>query len=818
LLPTPPRVLSNAGRLIPRSPVPASIPSMSRLLSKIARSLARDRALPLSARLAKGGRYVAATTLGPLYLGPCDAVGARPRAMGRPVIRNAGRITIGDDLVLNSRHAPCELVTGPGGALEIGHGVAINFGTYLGAASRVTIGDGASFGPYCIVADDEGSGDASTARPIDIGARVWLAGRVTVLPGARIGEGSVVTAGSVVDGEIPAGVVAGGNPARVLRSLTASADDACEGRMKAAHGEDAAHMRLPQAPSPCVVPDAPFARGVILADFTTGELAARLRTPDGGPALDVVETPYGQVAPLLLAAPPEGATDFAVVWTRAELVSGAYQRLLAHEPVDAAALDADVDAFCDLVRRGGAHYRSTFVATWTRPASHRGLGMLDARPGGVAWALARMNARLMDRLAEVPNVFVLDAQRWVDMAGRAPSAAKAWYLGKIPFAGEVFAEAARDVRGALAGLAGQARKLLVLDLDDTLWGGIVGDAGWEGLRLGGHDAEGEAFVDFQRAVQRLTRRGVVLAIASKNTESVALDAMRSHPAMVLKPEDFVGWRINWNDKARNIADLAAELNLGLQSVVFIDDNPVERARVREALPEVLVPEWPVDKLQYPAALAELRCFDAPALSREDADRTRMYAAEQQREAERRDVERRDVGSVDEWLAGLDIRVKAEPLGAANLARTAQLLNKTNQLNLATRRLTEGELTAWAAGDGRELWALSVGDRFGDAGLTGILGLERDGDVCRVTDFVLSCRVMGRRVEETLAHLAVTRGIALGARRVEARYAPTAKNAPTLAFLARSGFTASDDATLFTWDAAQPYALPACITLTGANGA
>jgi len=371
----------------------------------------------------------------------------------------------------------------------------------------------------------------------------------------------------------------------------------------------------------------------------------------------------------------------------------------------------------------------------------------------------------------------------------------------------VLAEAARDIKAAVRGLTGQARKLVVVDLDDTLWGGIVGDAGWENLRLGGHDAVGEAFVDFQKALKQLTRRGVVLGIASKNTESVALEAMRNHPAMVLRPDDFVGWRINWGDKARNIADLAAELNLGLQSVVFLDDNPVERARVREALPEVFVPDWPEDELLYPSALLALRCFDAPAVSREDAERTRLYASDREREALKRDV-----GSLDEWLAGLDIRVRVEPLGPANVARVTQLFNKTNQMNLTTRRLTEHELAEWAGEPGRALWAVTVADRFGEAGLTGILGLQASGGRCHVVDFILSCRVMGRRIEETMAHLAVAWARERGLGVVEAAYVATAKNRPCHDFWKGSGFAADADATRFTWGAERPYPLPACVSL------
>ena len=779
----------------------------SRLLTKISRSLARDRDLPLGARLAKGQRYVAASVLGPHRLNACDQVGVRPRVMGRPTVRNDGFIAIGDDLVLNASHAACELAAARGAELRIGHGVGINFGALVSAARSVTIGDRVSIGPYAVIADADGP-DASDARPIVIDDGAWLAGRVTVRPGAHIGAGSVITAGSVVEGEIPPGVVAGGTPARVLRSTTSTPPAAPH------------HARSTvSAPPPTLAASAapPTLHGVILADFTPGELAARLTDPADAPALGVTVAPYGQVIQALLVPAADEGTDFAVVWTRPDQISPAFARLLRGEPATDPEILADVDAFCDALARGAERFRVVLVPTWTLSAEQRGLGMLDARPGGTAWTLARMNLQLMERLAPSAHVFVLDAGRWQAATGRnARGAAKGWYVGKIAFPSDVIAEAARDIKAAIRGTLGQARKLLVLDLDDTLWGGVVGDLGWEHVRLGGPDPEGEALADFQRAIKRLARRGVVLAIASKNTEAVALDAIRSHPEMVLRPDDFVAWRINWQDKARNIADIATELNLGLQSVVFIDDNPAERARVREQLPEVLVPEWPTDKLLYPDAFAALRCFDVPAVSAEDAARTALYAAEQ-----RRTAARHDVGSVDDWLANLGVRVQVERLATSNAVRATQLLNKTNQLNLSTRRLSEPEFLAWAAEPGHEVWVAHVGDRFGDAGLTGLLGVEHDGDTCRVVDFVLSCRVMGRKVEDALAHLAVERARSLGATRVEAHFRPTPKNAPCLTFWQGSRFAAipasaadgaPDRGTHFTWDTAEPYACPATVAL------
>ncbi len=769
----------------------------------------------------RGARYVKETTAAAAFLRACDEVGEGARVIGgRPRIDNQGHLAIGPRSVLMCAMGPTTLRTGPRGRLVIGESVLMNFGTLISANESVRIGDRVSIGQYCLICDTEGADSApgATSAPVELGEGVWIAARVTVLPGTKIGAGSVVTAGSIVSGEIPPGVVVGGIPARVLRKLEPgqsgeAAAQAGEPTNGAAHGANgSAHSsngsaKTSTAPVAAKIAErpAPSRHGYIVSDFTAVELERRLNDDDSLPIVEFESAPFGQVFPSLMSPAPEGR-DVLVVWTRPEAVCPAFANLLAFEPTSEAELLAQVDEFCNLVLRSAEGYKTTFVPTWVVPPQYRAYGMIDARPGGATRALAAMNLRLMERLESASNVFVLNAQRWVEGAGRAAQQAKLWYMGKVPFHADVFAEAANDIKAALVGLSGGARKLLVLDLDDTVWGGIVGDAGWENLRLGGHDSVGEAFVDFQRAAKNLKRRGVVLAIASKNDESVALEAMRSHPEMVLREDDFVAWRINWQDKARNIAEIATELNLGLQSVVFIDDNPVERARVRETLPEVLVPEWPEDKLLYASTLRALRCFDAPSVSKEDLERTEMYTAERKRE-----TLRVEVGSIEDWLKGLNIVVNVSPITANNLARTTQLLNKTNQLNLSTRRATEAELSAWAAAPDHELWTVSVSDRFGDAGLTGIISVEYAGEVAKVADFVLSCRVMGRKIEETLLHLAVSGARRRGAKQVRAHYLQTKKNKPCLEFFQRSGFEASGDE--FIWDATREYVLPDVIQLT-----
>ena len=536
----------------------------------------------------------------------------------------------------------------------------------------------------------------SKPRASEIGDDAWVAGRVTIAPGVRVGAGAVITAGSVVMSDIPPRVVAGGSPARVLRSLDGSALPADR---PPPNGASVATPAMASAPAV-----APAFTGTLISDFTVNGLVDELARPDVEPPLAARVAPFNQVTQSLLQPPLDGAADFAVVWTLPQLAVPLFARVLANELVSDEDLLSEVDAFVAPIRAAAASYRAVFVSTWTTPSSWRGLGMRDCRVGGTTRALARMNLHLMEKLDDLQNVFVMPAERWFASGLRSPMEPKAWYLGKIAVPAPVLKEAALDIRAAMSAVHGKARKLLVLDLDNTLWGGVVGDMGWENLQLGGHDAAGEAFVDFQHAVKALKRRGVVLAIVSKNEESVALEAIRSHPEMVLREEDFVGWKINWRDKAANLAELTSELNLGLQSVVFIDDNPIERGRVREALPEVYVPDWPEDSLQYLSAFRRLRCFDTPSTSKEDLDRTSMYAGERKRAALQQQV-----GSLDEWLMSLGIQVHVEPLAARNLTRATQLLNKTNQMNLTTRRLTEAELTEWAASEGRAFYTLTVAD-------------------------------------------------------------------------------------------------------------
>ncbi len=554
---------------------------------------------------------------------------------------------------------------------------------------------------------------------------------------------------------------------------------------------------------------------LIVSDFNVQNLAAILNNRHSVDGIHADAAEYGQVMQTLLGPDAWGSHNAAIVWTSPRAISNAYRRAVEGELIDSAQLSAEVAEFADALRRIPPKIHHILISTWIpiHPDEDR-RGALDMdRDYGLARALMRMNLELQEALESEPRVRLFNSARWIAKLGAVAYSQKLWYLSKTPFTVDLFRAAAADFAAAARGLGGRARKLVIVDLDNTLWGGVVGETGWRSLKLGGHDAIGEAYRDFQLALLALKRRGVLIGVVSKNEESIALEAIREHPEMALRLSDLAGWKINWNDKAQNVIDLIAELNLGRDAAVFIDDHPVERARVREAIPGLLVPEWPKSPIDFPAALRSLDCFDVATVSAEDRERTSSYVSERRRRAEQSVAP-----SLDEWLKTLDLRVEVEPLTAANLERVAQLLNKTNQMNLRTRRMSARELQSWNERPGNRLLGFRLSDKFGDYGLVGIASVAIDIDSRRghIEDFVLSCRAMGRRVEETM--LSTLSAIAAGAGAIEltAEYLPTPRNHPCLRFFESCTMRRDDDADRirFHLNLKQPVEFPDGVAVIG----
>ena len=394
--------------------------------------------------------------------------------------------------------------------------------------------------------------------------------------------------------------------------------------------------------------------------------------------------------------------------------------------------------------------------------------------------LAEANRRLRSGLP--PGVL------WVDLAEAQVAAGPAWEDARWWHAARQHPSAAGSVTLVEAWLAllrarwGASRKVLVTDLDNTLWGGIVGEDGVEGLRVGAGSPEGEAHAAYQNFLLALKSRGVLLAVCSKNNPADAAEVF-ARRAMPLTREDFAGWRVNWEDKAENLRALARQLNVGLDSFVFVDDNPVERARVRDALPEVAVPEMPADPAKFVTALKQRRFFETLAVSNEDRLRHELYRANQQRA----ELEA-GAATVEDFLRGLDMAAEQEPVSETNQERVEQLLARTNQWNLTTRRHGAGELAALRARPDILLQTFRLRDRCGDNGLVGLwIVRQHPGGDWEIDTWLMSCRVIGRGLEDLMFNALIEMIRVRGAKRLRGIYRPTPKNGLVAGLLPRLGF-------------------------------
>jgi len=546
---------------------------------------------------------------------------------------------------------------------------------------------------------------------------------------------------------------------------------------------------------------------LVITDFNA-DLFARLlhnAVPEAGGAS---AAEYGQVFQTLIelktAAGAPRHTNL-IVWSRPEFLFPSLRRAIYCEGFEADKLLQEVREFASVVKGVVEKIPNIFVMSMHSEAGALTHGMLNYRAGtGIRYWIDRINIELAEQFAGNNGIFQLDASRYFAHI-QTPYAHKLYHTAKVPYTMEVFKRAAQDIKSCLQGLQGKARRVLVLDLDDTLWGGVLGDVGLHGISLGGHDHVGEAFADFQRQVKALANRGIALAIASKNYEVNALDVFDNHPEMLIRRADLSAWRINWHDKAQNIVDIAKELNLGLASFVFIDDNPLERARVAEALPEVLVPDWPADPAEYAAALTALTCFNVPAISTEDANRTKMFAAERDRQ------QLKDSMSHEDWLKTIAMNVAVESLNPGNISRIVQLINKSNQFNARTRRVSEADILAMQNAPEAMIWGFRVSDKYGDSGLTGVISATVASNRCHIVDFVMSCRVMGRGVERLMLGVLAECAVQRGATEIVCEFLPTERNLPMREFLDNSGLSKQGDS--YRWELNAPYPQPVHISVT-----
>jgi len=504
-------------------------------------------------------------------------------------------------------------------------------------------------------------------------------------------------------------------------------------------------------------------------------------------ALSLYVAPYGMYRQALLADDP-ALNAFApqLVVLALDARDAPLQVPLQASPAEVeAAVRERVDELRLLWRRARERYAAQVVQQTLVPADPPLFGSFEALvPASPLALIERLNTAIRDAARE-DGVLLLDLAWQAAGYGSGLADPVRWHQAKQLISPSLSPLYGDQLARVVAAATGLSRKCLVLDLDNTLWGGVVGDDGVDGIQLGQGSASGEAFLAFQRYAVQLARRGVILAVCSKNDLEVA-EAAFAHREMAIERSAVAAFVANWDDKAGNLRRIASLLDIGLDSLVFVDDNPAERDIVRRELPEVAVPELPEDVADYPARLAAAGYFEAASFTADDAGRGRSYALNAERKAALSQA-----SDMDGYLRGLDMVLRATRIGAAERARSTQLINKTNQFNLTTRRYTEAEM-ARIADDPRAIaLALRLEDKFGDNGLISVVLARPDAaidtDELLIDSWLMSCRVLGRQVEVAVLEVLAAAAQAAGWRALVGEYRPTERNGMVAEHYPRLGF-------------------------------
>jgi len=539
-----------------------------------------------------------------------------------------------------------------------------------------------------------------------------------------------------------------------------------------------------------------------------------------GMALELVLPPYDQVAQQALA--PDSKVNACK--PDAVLFALDYRALpLKLAPGDAAAAEASVQAVMGYLQtlRNGIKTHCNAVCIFQTFAAP-----VETLFGSFDRVLPGTMRRMLDDINRELTAFALaNGDVVLDVAGIAETVGlsdwhnpQQWNLGKFSFAHDFVPLYADHVARIVAAIRGKSRRVLILDLDNTTWGGVIGDDGLEGINIAQGDPTGEAHLAVQRLALQLRQRGILLAVSSKNTDEIARAPFKEHPEMLLKLDHIAVFQANWNDKATNIRAIAEELSLGLDAMVFLDDNPVERGLVRKLIPQVAVPELPEDAADYARTLSAAGYFEAISFAAEDAKRAEFY-----QDNARRASLKQQSGGVDAYLASLDMTITFQPFDATGRARIVQLINKSNQYNLTTRRYTDSE--AAAAESDPTVFTLQVRltDIFGDNGMISVVICRPQGpEVWEIDTWLMSCRVLGRRVENMVLCAILEHARAAGVRRLAGVYVPTERNKLVIDHYSKLGFdkTGEEEGGLTRWtlsvDSADPDRAPMKIISLGFN--
>ena len=453
---------------------------------------------------------------------------------------------------------------------------------------------------------------------------------------------------------------------------------------------------------------------------------------------------------------------------------------------EAAARDAasQILGLCRIAAsRSGAE---VVLTTFPLPGRHDP-GSYRARTAGSDWSFRKL-VNLELGLNAPASVYICDVEFLSARRGTLDAwDARAWFESKQPYGQGLLLDVAREAAHIISRLHAPPKKVAAVDLDNTLWGGVIGDDGLEGIELGDTTPRGEAFKAFQQYLRSLANRGVLLAVCSKNDRARAIDAFEKHPEMVLRMEDFAAFQANWDPKPDNLRRIARTLNLGLDSIVFLDDDPAELDIVRRFAPEVDCIGLGPDPADYVSICQDSRCFELSMVTTEDRARTSRY-----REEARRQESMTGTPDMDAWLESLEMRATISEFRPVDVPRIAQLINKTNPFNLTARRRTAAEVEALMADPAYFGFSIRLADRFGDYGLISVVIARVNGDEAEIDTWLMSCRVLKRQVEDEALNRLVCLARQRGCRRIRGTYVPTSRNEMVRSYYPDSGFLTSGD--------------------------
>lgn len=384
--------------------------------------------------------------------------------------------------------------------------------------------------------------------------------------------------------------------------------------------------------------------------------------------------------------------------------------------------------------------------------------------------LRKINLGLMDMSREIKNLFIFDLNLLQSTFGFDNSFdAKYYVTADMVFSLDFLSVAAKNIVDMILSLSGSSKKCLILDLDNTLWGGVIGDDGIEKIQIG-ELGIGKAYTELQQWTKQLKNRGIILAVCSKNDHDTAKYPFDNHPDMVLKYEDFAIFQANWDNKADNIKQIQEFLNIGFDSMVFLDDNPFERNLVKSFLPEVTIPDLPEDPAEYMNYLSKLNLFETSAYSEEDSGRNDQYRTEFMRSKVKKAF-----ANEDEYLASLEMVSECKPFDDYSVPRVSQLTQRSNQFNLRTQRYTESDVQKIAASADHITLSFTLEDKFGHNGLISLIILKKENDCLFIDTWIMSCRVLKRTMENFVLNKIIESAKNNGCSKITGEYIPTAKN-------------------------------------------